>query len=274
MRNYLGFLSNYHSSHDSHYIYFGLSGDSDKVNVTEFKGVGIELELDTSDPVVGKNLQNNVLEILLFSPLKYHYILEKDRSLSYGLEIITQPHTIEAMHDFLESFEPLLKEVCEKAKPTSLCNTAGLHMHFSKTLFGETFKDRKENLSKLIYFIYNHKDSFLKICQRTQTKYCHFVEGGFNSPQEAKKYVEERYGRTTPYKNTERHEAINLLNPHTVEIRIMGSILDTNFIRALLDMWLYLIEFSKTISWEDVKDFNKWFMNAPQNVKEYLKKVM
>ena len=90
--------------------------------------MGVELEVEVADsPTSRERLASETLKLV-----GNKAILKSDGSLDYGFEIVTQPMTLEAWHQFDWTFLDMLRSQGVRAWDTSTC---GLHIHVGLTAF-------------------------------------------------------------------------------------------------------------------------------------------
>lgn len=271
--DYVNFIDKYHTSHKSKYIYFG----APDFKLENFKGgAGLEIEIDTDlnkEEISKKDFLNNCAKVLAFNEYRPHYFLEKDSSLKYGFELVTQPHTLPALNKFLDDIEPYFQKLIE-CGATDEAKRAGLHIHISKKLFGNNTEERKEALSKLLYFFATHPDNIKKIGRRRSMKKCKVLP--LVTRELATEYVEKAYEPASSADRSmiNRDVAINIKNNGTVEFRAMQTSLQIDVLKAELALTLHLIEKAKTISWEDANNWDKWFIDASEQVLDYLEMAL
>ena len=115
-------VKRHHSSKLRQYRYFGGAKDP-----TSFCGAGLELEIDSPTPN-GKQFRAQLLRLIGKATGKRHFFVENDGSLRNGVEIITQPHTVDELKKFIyKHLKPLL--IALSQTEAQECNWAGLHFH-------------------------------------------------------------------------------------------------------------------------------------------------
>lgn len=179
-------------------------------------------------------------------------------------EGVFMPHSYDAI---IESGE--IKKAFEYAKD-NLCDDAscaGLHVHISRTAFGETEEEQDENIAKLALlhtrgFAY---DQLYKLSRRSDDEWCRPLrrhETKAESEDYAKRFVKEKYN--------DHNIALNCGNRATVEFRLGAGTVDyDNFINWIKIIRL-LVEKCPTISMEDATNFYAWFEDADDSLKEYM----
>ena len=257
-------VKRHHSSKLRQYRYFGGHRDP-----SSFCGAGLELEIDSPTPN-GKQFRAQLLRLIGKATGKRHFFVENDGSLRNGVEIITQPHTVDELKKFIYKHLKSLLIALSQTEAQE-CNWAGLHFHLSKTMFGATQSSQIESLAKQSYFFANNA-SFVKRAGRRPNYHKCFAPPA-STKQQALAFVTQMIRRTDGYEKQTRYLMLNLKNKYTVEFRAAKTTLNTQDLVAQLDFTLHLANKSKTISWEDAHNVDAWLHDAPSNVKQYLAQV-
>jgi len=182
-------------------------------------------------------------------------------------ECIFQPHTFEELVNSEE-----IKRAFEYAKEHMMnddCEESGLHVHVSRTAFGDTEEEQDDNIAKLIVlhtkgYAY---DMLKKLSRRTDhsARWARGFSKGENKDatlEYAKQYVK--------YRDNDHNVAINCGNRATVEFRLGAGTVDYDNFVAWVSIIKMLVEKCKTISLEDADNFYVWFEDADDTVKQYM----
>lgn len=266
MNEFVTYVKRYHTSHRKPYRYFGAMREN-------FKGIGVELEFDSTRPGLDiVRFRDNCAKLLAEHRLAEHYFIERDSSLKCGFEIVTQPHTIPAMKEFFTEFSEVFPQLIEFGAEDGIANAA-LHIHVGKKNFGLTSEEQIDRIAKIIAFVANHPNDWVKQGRRKETKKCAPLTD-LTTKELAVSYVRDTYNvKEIDRRKIERYVAVNLRNKTTVEFRTMQTTFDLDIIFAEIDFVNYLVERSAEIDWEDVADARKWLEKLPENVKEYMIKM-
>ena len=256
-------VKEYHDSHKSSYVFFGDNADN-------FKGLGIELEFDRLLSNNSDYFREQVAKILLTHQQSDHYFVERDASLRNGMELITQPHTIEEMRTFLSTAMPDILLQVREAGAENFSRHARLHIHISKTVFGATVEEQSDNLAKLLYCYAKHSRQLFKLSNLKNDRKCNFPTPGLTI-EDAKTRTERELNPETESRTIERYHSINLKQPNTVEFRAWAGTTDINVLTACVELVWHLANKTTTITWEDTNDWDKWIEGAPQIVLDYIK---
>jgi len=182
------------------------------------------------------------------------------------VECIFMPHSYEAI---IESGE--IKRAFDYAADNfrDEDEDAGLHIHVSRTAFGETEEEQNENIAKIVMLHtegYSY-DMLKKLSRRTDyaTRWARPIRKGntkTDTIDHAKRYVE--------YYDNDHGVAINCGNSATVEFRLgAGTVNYDNFI-AWVKIIKMLVDKCKTIDMEDANNFYVWFADADDSLKQYM----
>lgn len=241
--------------HDRPPMVYYLDNNETTTDGTGFKGYGIELEIDRKD-----YSNHNESVAMLNETLGDHVYYNRDGSLNYGYEIITLPHTREALLSL--NWETALAKLVKLGYRSHDLKTAGLHMHISRTVFGDTEEKRTENIAKMILF-YNHfwKD-ILKFSRRTESQANQWATRyeSVRTNTDAENIAKSRsYGR---------YYAVNLCNRDTVEFRLMRGTLNYKTFRATLDLLMTMAVNCDSVT--DIENLDQWFKGLEPSTLEYM----
>lgn len=179
--------------------------------------------------------------------------LKHDGSLSCGIEIVTHPHTLEAMKNELDI--PKLCAIPIKYGFSSHdANTCGLHIHVGRAQLGRTLDDQRRVIAKIVLLMYRHWDFLLKFSRRTSSQLSHWAcapELSFNSrmtyyDNELAALVDDYY----QYKG--RYMALNLCNRGTIEFRLWRGSLQPATVLATIQLTHNIVKYAMDHSFYDV----------------------
>lgn len=227
-----------------------------------FKGYGIELEVDTADTSLEEDKDYIASELSDMTNRAFYY--QTDGSLSEdGIEIISHPHTKEALD--LLPFEEMCNYLIRVGLRGHQAGGCGLHIHISRKLFGDTEEEQDNNILKMVQFYHSNWDDIVKFSRRKNFNYCSKLP--LTTDEELKDFVVKKGA------NHGRYVAINLTNRRadTVEVRIMRSTLNAHTLRATLDFVAHIAERSLTIADSDIKDYTKWLEGISTRCIDYMK---
>jgi hypothetical protein len=198
--------------------------------------------------------------------------LKHDGSLNCGFEIVTHPATLNYhMQDMgWDKMVDIAKSYGFKSHDTTTC---GLHVHASRTLFGEYEMIQDLNIAKCILLIENNFDSIiLPFSRRTPDRmrewsrcpraYINDYDNELTAINKAKRTGDEG-----------RYQAVNLTNRNTVEFRFFRGTLNIETLFAALQFIDFIIDYSSNNNLKDVciKDFRDVLQQqATGYLKDYL----
>ena len=254
-------VKEYHQSHKEGYSYFGCT------DTNEFRGLGFELELDNIMVENQDSFRENLAKILFSQSYCQHYIVEKDPSLFNGVELISQPHTIEVMREFLTAnmtdlLSKLNQKEVELQNDMTRCRAA-FHIHISKKVFGSTLEAQIQSISKFWYILSQNWIKMLKVFGREDYVKCNYPEPRLTKEKAIEKVTYE-LSPDVDKDTVRRYQAVNLRNYNTVEFRAAQASLDINRIIAEIELIWQLAIKSTTIEWHDCENWNKWVENSPE----------
>jgi len=175
-----------------------------------------------------------------------HAYMKDDGSLSDGFEIVTHPHTLEAyQNEFSWEFIPKLKREGFRSWNTETC---GLHVHVSRTAFGEGVSpwgraDRDQIILRkqahelrFMKLIYDNQRQVERIAGRSNNHYATFQDKG--------KLVEKvKYGN----QSNGRYSAINTENDMTLEVRVFKGSLRKERVLSALEFVAASVEYTRDL---------------------------
>lgn len=250
-------IKGYHDSHSRlHFI-----GAKD---FAPLEGFGFELEVSGWDR--GSGTERRTVDELdsLLNDEERRVFFERDGSIDEGFEIISNPHTMEAFKSFpLRDMLSILKRNGYESHNAKVC---GLHLHFSRTLFGKSETEQERAISKVLLFYSYFWSDLLKASRRSENqanqwakRYC--VDNRHEAEQ-VSKYMLDHYAR---------YYAVNLTNRATIEFRLGRGTLRAESFEAWIDLHYNLIKNAKRVSWENVYNVAEWLKGCNGATIEYLK---
>ncbi len=215
------------SYHDHHGNYYPVGGDwCDDL-------IGFELESDYYD-----GAETDCAEELnsLFNRGRDVLAFEEDCSLSKGFETISHPHTLDALRDF--DFDTL----CDTMTSYGACynpSTAGLHLHFSRSWFGEDSDSQCATAGRLMRAYADNWDTLVLLSNRGDSY-------SINSYAQPPTIYDECSDEDLYEENCggwgDRYRAVNVQNSNTIEFRLGAGCLDADYIRAWIELHVAMIE--------------------------------
>lgn len=237
-------------------LYF--DGNHSSADGNNFKGCGIELEVDNGGEV--DSMSDKVV-----TELNNEVYCKHDGSLSNGFEIVTYPHTLDSILDmnWEETFKNLICSGYRSHDP----NTCGLHMHFSRSLF------TKDEILYLLYFIDKYWDDWLKFSRRDSNHASrwanrYFPSGSFTLQDVTRVYNQYNLSGCHSF----RYHALNLIKGSTIEFRLMRGTLNYNTFRATVNFLCTVVKNSANITPDNINDLSVWLKGLEENTISYMKR--
>ena len=188
-----------------------------------------------------------------------HVHFEYDCSLNNGFEIISRPHTFEAIKK--AGFDKMFKHLMDRGYVSHDSTRCGLHVHVSNEWFGETYEEQRKNVAKLLYLYSAKFEFFKKLSRREVFEYCEPTF--FENTQDAY----ERFGWARGHGvalNTQ-----NMTDFGTVEFRLGRGTLNFDTYISWIEVCVALAKNSKDVP-DDCLDLNKWLKGISLKTRGYI----
>lgn len=201
---------------------------------------GIELETDD-----GNSREDYTDDLYDISEQETLFYMNTDGSLSNGVEIITQPCTMEY---HLNSFpwEEIIETAHNYHFKSHDAGTCGLHVHVSRAGLGSNDDEIDLTIAKLIIMMDNLWDKMVKFARRTSTQ-LHWAQRTSVEVSDSDTET-EAIRKSKDATGGDRYRAINLCNYNTVEFRIFRGSLKETTIKATLEFVNGFCEYAKAHS--------------------------
>ena len=254
---------------DLEYKYLASELESVNGNLDNLLYFGFELETQKIDTYPTLDEMNEDAKYIRRNFRNLGLCFQKDSSVSYGFEIISEPMTSGFIQENKNKFKKILDYLKEKGYSSHNGGNCGLHIHVSKKYFGDNEDEQDKMLRKLILFTETYKDELGRFSRRNNFHYCQFTSNRY-----ANNYtnVEDRYLKSSKVlkdmnKSCDRYQVINTENTNTIEIRIFRGTLKYETFMATLEFVNNLITMIKE------KETRKISFDSVINYKEteYLK---
>jgi hypothetical protein len=207
--------------------------------------LGVELEVECRDGHTVRNVLDNLPELDVW------VIAKEDGSLNNGLEIVTAPSDL-AVH---QERWPKILAYLPRCTYSWKAQTTGLHVHLSRRFFSQL------DLAKFVYFINAEatRPWIVRLAGRDSNNYAKLTK---------KKWIGQQSGDSvlTAYS---RYEAVNLLNPNTIEVRIFKGTLNTTHVLGDIEFCHALAHWVKVASLQDCDRWSKFWEYVENNRKIY-----
>lgn len=192
-------------------------------NGTRF--LGVELEIDW-----GGECHNNAANLMDIANASVNNLYVKhDGSLDEGMELVTHPMTLD-YHMNEMPWKAVMREAVQMGYRSHQTSTCGLHIHVNRDSFGKTEKEQEAVIAKILFFVENCWNEFLRFSRRTQAQMEQWAAryGRKNSPKEQMDHVKKAYAG--------RYTCVNLTNANTIEFRMFRGTLRYNTLIATLQL--------------------------------------
>lgn len=192
-----------------------------------------------------------------------------EEDCTVDVETIFEPHSYDAI---IESGE--IKKAFDYAK--TVCDheseACGLHVHVSRTAFGDTDEEQTENIAKLVllHTMGHSYKTLVKLSRRTE-------EGrrwakAFNNRYTDKEQMIEWAKSYVQYRENDHYVAINCGNRDTVEFRLGAGTVDYENFISWIKIINLLVTNCKNVPIEHANNIYLWLANADDSVKAYMEK--
>lgn len=253
-------VHSYHWGHRRDPVFFGAMHPTWNGLYHHF---GLEVEVDgMSGTSPRRQRALNMLDALAGEHLRF----EEDCSLrNRGFEIITEPHTEEALYGM--PWEAMFDALKENGYSAHDVGTCGLHMHISRTYFGNDAETQDDNIAKLIQFFELYYEDIVKVSRREVNS-----DGQVYYAQKCGMKSKSRLKLYTKNKASGHYSAVNISNSATVEIRIMRGTLNIKSFLACIDFLITAVKNSCRLGWSDTTDDFEWLRGCKPETLEYIQR--
>jgi len=155
---------------------------------------------------------------------------KNDGSLSYGIEIVSHPATIEFWESIGDKLEDMFKFLRTEECQGENASTAGMHVHCSRK------EMNRMHQNCFSAFIYGNKDVVTKIAGRDSNGYSKYKNIDKSNIDKTIRIVSN---------HDERYTAVNWKNKNTVEVRIFQSTLNVEQFLSNLEFCNGIYMFTK-----------------------------
>lgn len=266
-------IEGYHESHNNNDspLYFEYkAGDIEgNYGVDNFAGLGFELEVDSDHPMTDNNMvAYNLISVCGLLPGEVRYA--RDGSLSYGFEIISQPHTLRAFWEQAPKWENMLKYLVSKGYTSHDAGTCGLHIHVSRLMFGKTKAEQDRAIAKIFSFYNDNWQDIARASRRENFGYCERNEAT-SGRWENTKYL--KWKKSAKYQ-TGHYVALNNGNRNTFEFRLGRGTLNPWSFFSWVDFTMTLCKNARRVSIDklETNDIASWLAGIKESTAKYLYK--
>jgi len=252
--------------------FFNAPDDSDTEHDTYY---GVELEMDQHtfeyDGDQDYDLMSDCADKLdeLYGNILW---MTTDGSLTdVGIEFKTHPMSFDYHMKSVPWFD-----ICNKCKEYGYksheLGTCGLHIHISKSAFGNMKSMQDGNIAKFLYIMEKFWPQMVKFSRRTGNSMDRWARKyNLANIQDTNAISEEAYNKNYE----ERHHCINLLRTDTVEVRIFRGTLNPYTLKASIQLCELMRSIAMNSRLDDIHnmswdDFKNMASNEPDKYPELL----
>lgn len=185
---------------------------------------GIELEIDKGGEESSKAQQ--LIDIANQSDERIY--CKHDGSIQNGFEIVSHPMSLD-YHSKNMNWREIFEKAIELEYRSHNTSTCGLHIHCSRSAFGETYEQQDAAIGRVVFFVEKHWNELVRFSRRTSE----------NLNRWAARYATISSTTGETYKKSKdrclgRYVAVNLENFNTIEFRLFrGTLRYKTFIATL-----------------------------------------
>ena len=204
---------------------------------------GVELEIDGA----GERASHALALLNIANRNGDCAYIKHDGSLDDGLEIVTHPMSLE-YHLREMPWEALCRKAVSLGYLSHRTSTCGLHVHVSRSAFGDTEAAQEAAIARVLYFFERHWEELLKFSRRTPRQLERWAAryGYKEQPMEILDFAKKGY-------HGGRYTCVNLQNADTVEFRMFRGTLKPNTIFAALELLDQLCDMAVSLSDGELK---------------------
>ncbi len=204
---------------------------------------GVEVEMDGQD---GCKEDAEALKDIMNTYHNEHLYIKNDGSLDNGFECVSHPATLE-YHMCHMKWEEMFREAVRRGFRSHQTDTCGLHVHISRKFFGVNETAQDVGIMKLLYLVEKFWTPTLKFSRRTASQLDRWAKRyGLGHDEEPERLLSRAKS------DNARYRAVNLLNYHTIEMRLFRGTLRYNTFIATLQLCHLLSTVSNTLSPQEV----------------------
>ena len=217
--------------------FFGRDSDPERYHL------GFELEIESKKDIHPSSCAETLQGIL--NERAYY---KSDGSLSFGVEIVTHPHTLEEYRTrFPWNFTEQAKQLGFRSWDTSTC---GFHVHVSRYAFGtgiELGESHNAYLNRTIIVRQRHELRFIKLIYDNQRQ-IERLSGRSNSRWATFNDKGRLWSKVRDRQQVDGHySAVNTENRETIEVRVFRGTLNSNRLMAYLEFVASAVEYTRNL---------------------------
>lgn len=234
------YICDYHESGDPK-AFLSINGEENPYYdyVSRYHYLGFELEIEGRNcDYLSEVLRDNI------DPNMHLLRMEYDGSLDHGFEVISNPMTWGYFHQFYP-IDRILKECSKKGFTSHDNNTCGLHIHASKSAYGDNESEIRDNIVKMVYLLSKFERQWVKVSRRGS--FGHYTEP-YTVDLDTIDWEKVRY-------NHNRYRILSI-RTETVELRMFKGTLNLDSFKAAIDIYMGLIGICRKYDLAYIKAFS------------------
>jgi len=212
-----------------------------------------------------------------YHAIRSHFKHERDGSIGGGVEFITQVWTLRHFRDSRD-----VETLCECARALGAEDSdprTGLHFHLPKTMFGATPIEQAKTLIKVMAFVTEYRDDFVRLSKRDPRRmsYCAMIDAETMGRVWERVKADEAAGRN-PFERSYDAYGLGFTfgNDHsqfinargtgaTIEFRFLKSTTDAVLLRDYAEFLVGLVKGMRTLRFESVYTLGKALKAVPSD---------
>jgi hypothetical protein len=212
--------------------------------------LGLELEVENTR----ENYDTDeVAESIQSKHLGSRAYLKHDGSIANGFEIVTHPHTLEAMRsEFDWSVLETLREDGFRSWNASN-SSCGIHVHVSRSAFGGTQRrrvadhKRDAHMLRFMKLIYDNQRQVERLAGRSSNRWANFADKG-------QLVSKVKHGN----QENGRYSAVNTDNYNTLEVRVFKGSLKKERVLSALEFVSASVEYTRDLKVTSTNQALSW----------------
>jgi hypothetical protein len=218
----------YHHFHGTN-VFHALTS-SDKYEEDNTLYLGVELETDAYE-----EKEDCAGELYDLSKEESIFHMETDGSLDNGIEIISEPCTLE-YHRNKFVWDKITESVRSHGGKSNDTSTCGLHIHFNKGYWGT---NQDINSLKLLYIFERFWSELVKFSRRNGEHWQHYAQRYYDDFV----HCDDVPSKIRETRDKGRYFAVNLIPSETIEIRLFKGTLKVSTLIASIEMVDFLVNY-------------------------------
>lgn len=214
-------------------------------NTKDVPFLGVELEADEG----GKNdsIAASIVNVMNTNNNIFMWV-SSDSSVPHGLEMITQPATLEYHCSIKHKYARLFTMLKNKGFLSHDTSTCGFHVHFNRDFFGDDNFAQQKGIERLLLLVNKFWKEIVIFSRRNNyriDRYSKKINCNING------YI-KHYDKSPVHDG--HYYAINITNNNTIEFRIFRGTLNVNTFIATLQFVNACIIIAKTKTEKEIKN--------------------